>query len=265
MSYPNIAVCSYNLNWEIMDLESGNLTKRYSIQDLELFKSNIIANIQGIYDYYNPQIYCFQEATNFKDFVGIFNPEIFSYYVNISGPEYMVTVWDITRFELITKFPAEFESGRPFCIFLFKDLIDSNIIMLINIHAGHIPNTLSSIFEPIQKIFSKTKKFSNHIISRIIIGGDFNRDINDQIKSDPKLFFELNNSIYKFKPYEKPMENTCCSITSGIYKRNYDFVLDSFQPVILRHELNKETWYKNPSSDHLMIMSVLNIMDSNNE
>lgn len=257
MNYPNIAICSYNLNWEVMNIDSGNLTKKYSKDDLTLFKSNIISNIQGIYDYYNPQIYCFQEATNFQDFIQIFNPNIYSNYVNISGPEYMVTVWDKLRFEFIKVYPSEFESGRPFCIFIFKDLLDSNIIMLINIHAGHIPDTLTTIFEPIQKIFSKSKKISSYLITRIIMVGDFNRNINQQIKDFTLLSFELNNSIFTFKPYEKTMNNTCCSLSEQNFKRNYDFVLDSFEPVILRHELNKENWYKQPSSDHIMIMSIL--------
>lgn len=257
MSYPNIAVCSYNLNWEVMNIDSGNLTKHFSKKDLEQFKSNIISNIQGIYDYYNPQIYCFQEATNFQDFINIFSKDIFSHYVNISGPEYMVTVWDFTRFEVHKVIPGEFESGRPFCIFIFKDLLDSNYIMFINIHAGHKTNTLTSIFEPIQKIFSKTKKLNEFVISRIIMGGDFNRNINQQIKDCPQLFFELNNSIYTFKPTYKELANTCCSLIGTNLKRNYDFILDTFEPVILRHELNKEIWYKQPSSDHIMIMSVL--------
>lgn len=267
MNYPNIAICSYNLNWEIMDWDSGDLTQQYSPNELKLFKSNIISNIQTIYDYYNPQIYCFQEASKYQDFIHIFNKDIFKYHVNSSGSEQMVTVWDSSRFKMLDYVNGEFEKGRPFCIFIFKDILVKNIFVLINVHAGHNPNTLYSIFKPIQQIFSKSKIFSNYLISRIIIGGDFNRDINQEIKSDleskskskskPKLVLELGNSIFYFKFTPKSLSNTCCSISGNNLKKNLDFVIDTFDSGILRHELNKESWYKQPSSDHIMIMTIL--------
>lgn len=265
MSFPNVAICSYNLNWEIMDFPNGKLTKHYSISELELVKSNNISNIQTIYDYYNPQIYCFQEATKYNDFINIFNKDIFKHFVNKSGPESMVTVWDSTRFNLLESIPGEFEIGRPFCIFIFKDILVKNIFILINLHSGHNLNTFLTIFKPIQKIFSKSDIFSNYIISRIIMGGDFNRDINLEIKNDSesgsgsKLIFELNNSIFNFNFNftNKATSNTCCSISGNNLKKNFDFIIDSFDSVILRHELNKESWYKQPSSDHIMIMTII--------
>ena len=45
MSYSNIAICSYNLNWEIMDYSNGNLINQYTIDELKLFKSNIISSL----------------------------------------------------------------------------------------------------------------------------------------------------------------------------------------------------------------------------
>ena len=105
--------------------------------------------------------------------------------------------------------------------------------------------------------------FSNYIISRIIIGGDFNRDINQEIKSDSKskLVFELghNHSIFNFKFTPNSTSNTCCSISanSNNFKKNFDFIIDTFDSCILRHELNKESWYKQPASDHIMIMTIL--------
>ena len=259
MSYSNIAICSYNLNWEIMDYSNGKLITQYSLDELKLFKSNIISNIQTIYDYYNPQIYCFQEAAKYKDFINIFNKDIFKHFVNKSGPELMVTVWDSTRLNLLKSIPGEFETGRPFCIFIFKDILVKNIFVLINLHAGHNLNTYYSIFKPIQKIFSKSDIFSNYIISRIIMGGDFNRNINLEVKDDSgsKLILELNHSIFNFKFTDKVSSNTCCSISGNNLKNNLDFIIDSFDSVILRHELNKELWYKQPSSDHIMIMTII--------
>ena len=268
MNYPNIAICSYNLNWKIMDLHPDLIEQySYSSNELKLFKSNIISNIQTIYDYYNPQIYCFQETSKYQDFIHIFNKEIFKYHINSSGPEFMVTVWDSTRIKLLESIDGEFESGRPFCIFIFKDLLVKNIFILINIHAGHNPNTLYTIFKPIQQIFSKSKIFSNYPISRIIIGGDFNRDINQEIKSDSnsnsksksksKLVLKLGNRIFNFQFTPKSTSNTCCSISGNKFNKNFDFVIDTFDSCILRHELNKESWYKQPASDHIMVMTIL--------
>ncbi len=263
MDYPNIAICSYNLNWEIMDINEGKLTEEYTVKELQQYKSNILSNIQNVYDYYNPQIYCFQEAANYTDVTKIFNPDIFKHHVNISGPELMLTLWDSTRFELLEVKSSGFESGRPFCIFVLKDILVGNTFILINIHAGHRSDTYKSIFRPIQKILDKSKIFQNYNISRIILSGDFNRNINKQIKLNPELIL-LNNSdnitlqqIFEFKFNNKELSNTCCSISGKNLKNNFDFVIDSYDSCILRHELNKESWYSQPSSDHIMIMVII--------
>jgi hypothetical protein len=264
MDYPNIAICSYNLNWEIMDIKEGKLTREYTVKELEQYKSNILENIQNIHDYYNPQIYCFQEAANYTEVTKIFNPDIFKHHVNISGPELMLTIWDSTRFELLNVKSSGFESGRPFCIFVFKDILVGNTFILINIHAGHRTDTYKSIFRPIQKILDKSKLLKNYNISRIIIGGDFNRNINEQIKSSKELIlindsdFDSNSKqIFNFQYTNKKLSNTCCSISGKNLKNNFDFVIDSLDSCILRHELNKESWYLQPASDHIMIMSII--------
>jgi hypothetical protein len=263
MDYPNIAICSYNLNWEIMDIKNGKLTQEYTVKELEQYKTNILTNIQNIYDYYNPQIYCFQESPNYNQIIKIFNQDIFKHHVNISGKEYMLTIWDSTRFELLETKSHGFEYGRPFCIFVFKDILIKNIFVLVNIHAGHKSNTYRSIFKPIQKILDKEKILKNYDISRIIIGGDFNRNINEQIKSNKELILinDINNSsskqIFNFHYTNKELSNTCCSISGKNLKNNFDFIIDSFDSCILRHELNKESWYLQPSSDHIMIMSII--------
>ncbi len=57
MNYPNIAISSYNVNWEIMDPNNSKLVDEYSLEQVKEFKKNIISNVQNIHDYYNPQIY----------------------------------------------------------------------------------------------------------------------------------------------------------------------------------------------------------------
>ena len=99
------------------------------------------------------------------------------------------------------------------------------------------------------------------------MGGDFNRNINLEVNNDSgsgsgskagaKLILELNHSIFNFKFTDKISSNTCCSISGNNLKNNFDFIIDSFDSIILRHELNKESWYKQPSSDHIMIMTII--------
>ncbi len=259
MSNSNISVCSYNIFWKVMDPSDTDLKNDFTLAQLKQFKKNIISNIQNVHDYYNPSIYCFQEASNFQDFIHIFKDQFYLKYINVSGPEYMVTVINKNKFSFIDVMPGQFQKGRPFCIFLLKDNDTDENFLLINIHAGHIQYTYNSIFKPIQKSLDMLdlNNKNNIDISRIVMAGDFNRDINHEIKIDSQLVLNIGNKVFSFKYYDKPMENTCCSLVSTNYTINFDFVIDSFKQPIIRHELNKELWYSNPSSDHVMIMSIL--------
>jgi hypothetical protein len=257
MEYPNIAIASYNILWEIMEKDNHNaLLDLFFKNNYKTMKKNLLANIQNVYDRYNPQIYCFQEAAGYNEIIKIFDKKKYSSHINKSGPEYMLTVWNNLRFKLKKTFDGEFESGRPFCILIFKDNLTKKYFALINLHAGHRTNTDTSIFNPIQKLINKNlKDFSQ--ISRIILVGDFNRDINHENKSN-EYHINIADTKYKFNYYEKPSNNTCCDVTGDKLKRNFDHVLDSEKIPMLRHELNKESWYAYPSSDHVMIMSILN-------
>ncbi len=256
MNYPNIAIVSYNILWQLMEKSNSNSFVDYFLNsDRKTMKDNMLKNIVKVSDYYNPQIYCFQEASNYQTIYKLFDSKIFSHHVNKSGPEFMLTVWNKERFKIDKKFDGEFESGRPFCIFIFTDNLTENKFTLINLHAGHRSNTLVSIFEPIQKVINTNiDKFDS--IQRIIIAGDFNRNINEEI-IEHDFSLKTKNKIFNFNPYTKKMSNTCCDTTGNNLKRNFDHVIDSMYKPLIKHELNKESWYLYPSSDHVMIMSIL--------
>ena len=103
----------------------------------------------------------------------------------------------------------------------------------------------------------------NYDITRIIMGGDFNRNINQQIKLNQELILindpdsSSSKQIFNFQYTNKKLANTCCSILGRDLKNNFDFVIDSFDSCILRHVLNKESWYLQPASDHIMIMTII--------
>ncbi len=262
MNYPNIAIVSYNIFWELMEESKiNNIFDYITGTETKTMRKNMLDNILKVSEYYNPQIYCFQEASNYKLILKLFNQKTFSHHVNKSGREHMLTVWNHERFKLLESFDGEFESGRPFCIFYFQDNLTKNNFILINIHAGHRKDSFTSIFKPIQKILdSNEKKLKN--VSRIIVAGDFNRNINgeileDKTKSTNMLVLNIGTKNFNFNPYDKKMYNTCCDTVGNNLVRNFDHVIDSYQKPLIRHELNKESWYKYPSSDHVLIMSIL--------
>ncbi len=258
--YNNLSISSYNLLWDLMDYKN---TKRFINTDqklLKIYKNNTLYNIQKVIDYYNPTIYCFQEATNYKDILSLFNDK-YIYYVNNSDKDVMMTVWQNNKLDLIDNFEGEFEKGRPFNIFIFFNKIDNYKFIFINIHAGHNDNTYNSIIKPIQKAIDNIDNKLLVDIKRVIITGDFNRNINNEIKNDKEnnnFYLLVNKQKISFK-YNNNKNKTCCNIygnENGIDK-NYDNIIDSYKKLKLIHPFNKESWYKFPSSDHVMIMGII--------
>jgi hypothetical protein len=255
----NISIFSYNIFWKIMKSNNTDLLDiGISKNKLLELKSNILNNILNVKNYYNPFIYCFQEAENYLEITNLFDKSNYDYYNGYSKPEYILTIWqkNILKKKLIID--GEFEQGRPFTIIIFKDLRFNIYFMLINIHSGHQINTLKNIFEPIQKIINTNiKNILKYIIKRIIIVGDFNRDIGSQITLLPNKF-NLNINLSKFNFIPLITQNkTCCSIKGYGYNKNYDQIIDSYEQPLLIHQLNKESWYKSESSDHLGILSII--------
>jgi hypothetical protein len=237
-----------------MDLDSS-LKDKYDIKDLQKFRKNIISNIQNVKDYYNPHFYCFQEITNDSYITKLFDKKIFKHIINNSGLEFMLTIWNNIKYKLIKYIPGEFEKGRPFCILILLDVKTNNKFVLINLHAGHLPNTYDSIFKHIQKIIDDNKE-EFLFVSRIIIAGDYNRDINNEFKKNVKLNLKIDKK-FNFKFDNKKTYNTCCDIQGIKLSKNFDHVIDTYHKNIIKYELNKESWYRIPSSDHVMIMTVL--------
>jgi hypothetical protein len=252
----NISIFSYNIFWKIMKNNNESpLIKNLGIKKLNELKSNILTNISNVINYYNPIIYCFQESESALDIINLFSKTDYEYYLGYSEPEHILTVWrkDIMKKKIILD--GEFEKGRPFTIIIFKDIRFEIYWILINIHSGHNYDTITSIFEPIQNLLNiNKKKIEKYWIKRIVIVGDFNRDISSQIKIEPDKYkliinqLEFNfNSLYT-------NNKTCCSIKGYGYKFNYDQIIDSYSQPLLIHQLNKESWYIPESSDHLAIL-----------
>ena len=236
------------------------------IRNKPKLKSNIITNIINIKKYYNPFVYCFQEAESAHDIINLFEHEQYKYHLGYSEPEHILTIWrkDIMKKKVILD--GEFEKGRPFSIIVFNDIRFKIYWMLINIHAGHHPQTNSSIFEPIEKLIIENKNIiDKYDIKRIVIIGDFNRDISSQIIIEPKKFkLKVNSNEFNFKSISNT-NKTCCSLKGYGYKLNYDQIIDSYTNPLLTHQLNKESWYIPEASDHLAILSIIKNFISNHK
>lgn len=256
----NISVCSYNIFWKVMDNISSPLINYIGKKNINKLKDNIIKNIYLIKNYYNPYFYCFQEPILFECIIELFEKKNYEHYIGYSKPEYILTIWNNNYFTKKIVLDGEFESGRPFTLFIFEDnrFKTKPQFILINIHSGHRKDTLQNIFIPIQQLITANEKLINKFnILRIIITGDFNRDIGQEIfinNSISKLL--INKNIFYFNPYISN-NKTCCNIEGYGYNKNYDQTIDTLEQPILIYPLNKEKWYKSKSSDHIAILSIL--------
>lgn len=254
----NISICSYNIFWKIMKNDSSPLVAKLGKNKLYELKLNILKNIYNIKNYYNPYFFCFQEAENHHEITDLFDKSEYKFHINYSNPEHMLTIWQHKLFKKKISIDGEFEKGRPFCIFIFKDLRFSNYFILVNIHPGHNSNTLDSIFKPIQNsIDNNIKIIKKYNIIRICICGDFNRDIKSQILMEPQKFnIKINQLVFFFFPNINN-NKTCCNIEGYGYNKNYDQVIDSHNEPLITYQLNRESWYLAKSSDHLAILSII--------
>lgn len=254
----NISIFSYNVFWKIMDDDSKIHFKNIEKKILNQMKSNILKNIISIKNYYNPFIYCFQESKNYSDIIDIFDKLIYDHDIGYAEPEYILTIWNKNILKKKFVIHGEFELGRPFSIIIFKDLRYNIYFILINIHTGHHNDTLLTVFKPIQNYLNLYKeKLSKYDIKRLLIIGDFNRDIGNQINYDIKKYFlKINLKKYYFNSLITK-NKTCCSLSGYGYTKNYDQIIDSYDKPLLVHPLNKESWYIPKSSDHLGILSIV--------
>jgi hypothetical protein len=198
---------------------------------------NILLNIQTIINTYDIDFLLFQEARIYKKLINIIDNKKYNYHLNKSGEEHMITFYK-KNYEKINAYDSDFSPGRPFCIFLFKNIISKNIFYLINLHSGHNINTELSIINPIEKI----TKYLNNETDIFILGGDFNRNIITSISIKTK------NKNFKTK-YFKNNSKTCCNTNNNKLKYNYDHILSSIKTI------KKITFNKNiPSSDHILVI-----------
>jgi len=214
-------IVTYNIKWDSNEIQI----------------KNILLNIQEILKIYDIDFLLFQEASIYIKLIKIIDSKKYNYYLNKSGPEHMITFYK-KNYNKINVYDGEFIPGRPFCIFLFENILSKKKFYITNIHASHHPNTDLSIIKPIEKI-------TKHLINDtdvFILGGDFNRNIITNI------FIKTKNNNFKLKNI-KNNSNTCCNLNINKLKYNFDHIISSSKII------KKITFNENyPSSDHILVI-----------
>lgn len=240
-------ILSYNVSWEAM---TSNTSGSLKLCTGGTCKSNILDNISFNIKKYKPEFAFFQEAAEHNDIMELFDDN-YDNFVNTSGKELMLSIWNKKKFTLLKAIGGEFEEGRPFAIIIVKNNKSNNSIALINLHAGHLPDTQKSIFDKINNFIKRELRYSiKKSITRVIMSGDFNRNVFEDNTSDYTIKF-IDNFELKRTQNNK---HTCCSVLGYGHKFNYDHVLDS--KAIMTNKIlgNSIKSYKYPASDHVLIV-----------
>lgn len=237
----NYSILSYNLLWKSMI----NVSTR----------NNIIHNIKYFSKKFNSHFILLQEASNYQ-FILNSLPSHYTYYYNHSDKDEMLTLWNNKIYNVLYATHSHFSPGRPFAIILLQIIKTKKNIILINIHAGHDNNSQINIFDKINAVIHKNK-FIFKNISKVILGGDFNRNIYLDHTSNYTII--INNKSFPLKINDKfnnINKNTCCNLNNSQLNHNSDHVISSnkISNKILLHTFKN---YKFPASDHIPIISIL--------
>lgn len=242
-----VNILSYNVSWEAM---TSNTSGSLKLCTNGICKTNILDNIAFNIKKYKPEFAFFQEAAEHNDIIELFD-DTYDNFVNTSGKEIMLSIWNNKKFSLIKAINGEFEEGRPFAIIIVKNNKNNKNIALINLHAGHLSNTQKTIFDIINNSIKKELSYTiKKSITRVIMSGDFNRDVYEDNTSDYIIKFI---DIFKLKKIQNN-KHTCCSVLGYGHKFNYDHVLDSKAIIIKKILGNSVKNYKYPASDHVLIV-----------
>jgi hypothetical protein len=166
----------------------------------------------------------------------------------------MLSLWNKKKYSIVDFYDYEFEKGRPFTIIILKNKIKNKNIALINLHSGHYINTEKTIFDIINNFIKDNIKLSiKKTVNRVIMSGDFNRNVYEDETSEYKIKFYDEFQLKRFKNTKQ----TCCSINGYGYTNIYDHVIDSKAIVEKKILGNSVKSYKIPSSDHILIIAKL--------
>jgi hypothetical protein len=120
--------------------------------------------------------------------------ETYDYIHHKSGKEDMITLYNKYKYTVSITKGGDFELGRPFQVTIFKSVISPyDKLVVVNLHAPH------------QELYFLKKLNLFNLNYPIIIGGDFNNPITEDIK--------INGINFKNEGSKVKQINTCCDHT----------------------------------------------------
>jgi hypothetical protein len=234
----NLKLLTYNLSWHNMESNPKAPIKECKEKDL------CSSNINNLIKNQLPLDFIFlQEVSNEKVLLKDLK-EYFQIIKTVADKEVQLMLVN-KKYEIESTFGGEFEKGRPYLAVFLK-----NKICLISVHMGH-DEQFKRDLKKIEKNIYKIKSSKEMESYRIILGGDFNEDIGNNID------FCGKNMITQRKKF------TCCVYSTHMYKnnsllkylkgKNIDHILDSLdEPIYITPvtPLNDKKELQ-PGSDHL--------------
>ena len=240
----NTKVLTYNIFWEAMLNQNKQCTDN-------VCKYNI-ANVLLDDEY---DLIALQETVNDK----VLNIPNMRKIVNKISIDRMQTYYNPSKYKLQYTGMDELESERPITILFLREYKKDNFIMFINLHAGHYYDYDSDIEKfamfmndlnaAISRIF-KSKKIPMKWFeqSRIIMAGDFNRDL------PRRIYLKYNGDVRTLFNNKKKLV-TCCGYSkkNERWGRHYDHIIDSFAKPNDIYVPNVD----GPASDHAPVAAIL--------
>ena len=247
----NLKMLTYNLNWYNMIANDKAPIKECKEKDL------CTTNINNLIQNQLPLDFIFlQEVLNEEILLKNLKKD-FQIIRTLADKEIMFMLIN-NKYEVESSIGGEFEPGRPFLIAFIKNYN----FCLISVHRGHTENKLKIDLKTIEDTIYKFKNQKEMKSYRIIIGGDFNEDVGNNIEFCGKI---LKTRLKRF---------TCCVYSTHINKKisrlkylkgknvlNIDHILDSlYEPVYITtitplDENNNLI----PGSDHLGLYGELKL------
>ena len=252
IDYP-IKILSYNIYFKAM----LGLDKNFLPQELaQKNVKNIIKS--GDYDIIGLQeVECINK---------IFDTSVLNKYNYISGKsgKETITTFFKKRYQLIKEKTSDFHKGRPIQLLLLED--KGNNILVVNLHAPHDSNNFRNyngkvsksnynysleliriINEEINTFINENIIFTNFVIDRIILIGDFNELYDNSEKYSFKI--NVNNINYLLKTDSNKIKSCCYP---NVHKPG-DYIFDSKTEPKL-----KIVSTIHPASDHYPVDTILN-------
>ena len=198
----------------------------------------------------------------------IFDPQVLNKYSYVSGKsgKETITTFFKNRYQLIKEKTTDFHKGRPIQLLLLEE--SDNIILVLNLHAPHDTNDFRKyngkvnksnyhysleliriINEEINIFINENIIFTNFIIDRIILIGDFNELYDNPIDNKYSFDIIINGVNYLLKTDSNKIKSCCYP---NIHKPG-DYIFDSKTEPKL-----KIVDTIHPASDHYPVDTILN-------